>query len=166
MLDVKTMSRAYVIYFLMFVSLVGGLAVVMNLGDAVDAPDDLAGDWAVEWDNALPPGAGEPTMHIDQSGRFFVVRFGHARPLSMTLRENWTGRPHGRKLDMKLSRSLWTMRVSGEIPPKQEFRVPEVAIELVGPTRHVGKARRLKPEEVAADGAKPTNTPAGTAHAR
>ena len=43
------MSRAYIIYILMFVVLIGGLAVILDLGSAMRAPDDLSGDWTLVW---------------------------------------------------------------------------------------------------------------------
>ena len=165
------MSRAYVIYIVMFAALAGGLLMILALGDSVRAPDDLSGDWKVVWDNALPPDAGQPTMHVDQSGRYFVVRFGGRPPMSMTLHEDWLGAPHGRRLDMKLSRPRWTLRLSGDIPLRQNSRIQEVRVELVGQTTHHGTARRVLEESVDASG-RPTSRPTGpataaeTAHAR
>jgi hypothetical protein len=150
------MSRAYVVYFVMFAALVGGMLLIVTMGDAVRAPDDLSGDWVVEWDNAPPPESGEPKMRIAQSGRFFVVRFGQAPPLSMTLQDGWTGRADGRKLDMRLARRRpqAELRLNGPIPAaKEQWRVPELQLELVGQTgksgaatRHIGIARRVRPE--------------------
>lgn len=184
------MRRAYVVYFVMFAALIGGMALIMSAGDNVHAPDDLSGAWAIEWDNAPPPESGEPTMQIAQSGRFFVVTFGQRPPMSMSLQDGWTGKSNGQSLKMTLARPLWTLNLSGEIPPEQQWQVPELKLELVGPTRHVGIARRIEPadepapEERRADttgeasGATPattqpaTDTPAApapaaeTAHAR
>jgi hypothetical protein len=167
------MSRAWVIYFVMFGLLVGGLLLIMTMGDSVRAPDDLSGNWTVVWDNALPPEAGEPTMHVEQSGRYFVVRFGERPPMSMTLQPGWTGSTEGRRLDMKLARPAWQLRLSGDIPLKQRERVPEVRVELVGPTTHYGVARRVAPEQAAdaigGPATRPTASPpaaAETAHAR
>jgi len=140
------MNRAYIVYVLMFGALIGGMALIWTMGDSVRAPDDLSGDWVVEWDNAPPPESGEPKMRIAQSGRFFVVTFGRRPPMSMTLKDGWAGKADGRTLDMKLARPQWEMHLNGPIPAKNPWRVPEMKLELVGPTRHIGIARRVLPE--------------------
>ena len=134
------MSRAYVVYILMFAVLAGGLWVIYEIGGAMRAPDDLSGDWKLTWATPPPPQSSEPLLHIDQSGRFFVVRLGKAKPISMTLRPGWRGARDGRRLQMELAGQAWTMRVDGEIPLKGA-RTPEVNVELAGPSgRHSGRA--------------------------
>lgn len=145
------MSRAYVVYVLMFAALIGGMALIWTMGDSVRAPDDLSGEWIVEWDNAPPPESGEPKMRIAQSGRFFVVTFGQRPPMSMTLKDGWTGKSTGRTLNMKLARPQWELRLNGPVPAKNPWRVPELKLELVGPTRHLGIARRVLPETAAVE---------------
>ena len=142
------MSRAYVVYFLMFAALIGGMLMIWTLGDNVRAPDDLSGEWVVEWDNAPPPESGEPKMRVAQSGRFFVVKFGQRPPMSLTLNDGWVGKADGRTLVMTLSRAQWELRLHGPIPAHggEHARVPELHLELIGPTRHVGIARRELPE--------------------
>jgi hypothetical protein len=141
------MRRAYLVYFLMFAALIGGMLMIWSLGDNVRAPDDLSGDWVIEWDNAPPPESGEPKMRVAQSGRFFVITFGQRPPMSMKLDEDWTGKNRGRTLDMRLARPPWALRLHGPIPAgaSERWRVPELNLELVGPTRHVGIARRVIP---------------------
>jgi hypothetical protein len=46
------MRRAYIVYVLMFAALIGGMTLIWTRGDNVRAPDDLSGDWLIEWDNA------------------------------------------------------------------------------------------------------------------
>jgi hypothetical protein len=121
------------------------------MGDSVRAPDDLSGDWIVEWDNAPPPESGEPKMRIAQSGRFFVVTFGQRPPMSMHLKDGWTGKSNGRTLNMQLTRPQWELKLNGAVPAKNPWRVPELKLELVGPTRHVGIARRVLPETAAVE---------------
>ena len=142
------MSRAYVVYILMFAALAGGMLMIWTLGDNVRAPDDLAGDWIVEWDNAPPPESGEPKMRVQQSGRFFVVKFGQRPPLSLTLNDGWVGKADGRTLVMTLSRAQWELRLHGPIAASggEHARVSELHLELIGPTRHLGIARRVLPE--------------------
>ena len=145
------MSRAYIVYVLMFGALIGGMALIWAMGDSVRAPDDLSGEWIVEWDNAPPPESGEPKMRIAQSGRFFVVTFGQRPPMSMTLKDGWTGKSNGRTLHMQLARPQWELKLNGAVPAKDPWRVPELKLELVGPTRHVGIARRVLPETAAVE---------------
>ena len=161
------MSRAYVVYVVTFAALVGGMLLILTMGDAAVAPDDLSGEWIVEWDNAPPPESGEPILRIAQSGRFFVVTFGQRPPMSMTLQDGWTGKEQGRKLSMTLARPLWKLHLNGPIPARQQWQVPELKLELVGPTRHIGIARRVYPETAADADAAPAPLPAAeTAHAR
>jgi hypothetical protein len=139
------MSRAYLVYLVMFAALIGGMVLIMTAGESVRAPDDLSGNWVVEWDNAPPPESGEPKLRIEQSGRFFVVRFGQHPPMNMKLQDGWTGKTKGRRLHMRLAGPPWELRLNGDVPPAQRWRVPEMNLELVGPTRHVGIARRVLP---------------------
>jgi hypothetical protein len=152
------MSRAYLIYILMFAMLAAGLALIIDLGRAARAPDDLSGDWTVAWENSPPPGSDEPTMRIDQSGRFFTVRFGKRPPISATLRPGWKGARDGPALHMSLSDELWSVNLRGTYPAYESWRIPQVQVELVGPTRHFGVARRV--------GATAATRPSGVAHAR
>jgi len=143
------MQRAYAIYVLMFAILAAGLSVVISLGRSLSAPDDLSGYWLVEWAGDPPPGSGAPAMHVTQSGRFFVVKFGERRPMSMVLQEGWKGKRRGRYLDMTLTRAQWNLRLHGLIPVQDRFRVAELQVELLGRTRHFGVARRLTEEDLA-----------------
>jgi hypothetical protein len=154
------MSRAYIVYILMFGLLGGGLWLILTLGQAVRAPDDLSGDWLVVWANTPPPQSDEPTLHVDQSGRFFMVKFGTRQPVGMTLQRGWHGAGDGRNLGMRLDGAIWSLNVTGDIPLNETKHIPEISIELVGPSRHYGVARRVNP-----DGS-PATRPAGIAHAR
>ena len=154
------MSRAYAIYILMFALLAGGLWLIFALGDAVRAPDDVSGDWVVTWQKAPPPEMGEPIMRVSQSGRFFVVKFGQRPPMSLTLADDWKGAARdGRRLQMHLAGGVWTMNLDGNIPLARTWQVPELDLELVGPTHHVGHAVRR-------DLPAPATRPAGVARAR
>jgi hypothetical protein len=135
------MSRAWIIYILMFAVLAGGLWVILVAGGAIRAPDDLAGEWTIAWMTTPPPNGGDapPVMRIDQSGRFFQVQFGKGNPIPMTLQRGWRGLRDGPRLDMQLAGGIWTLKIDGDIPPKS-LRAPQVNVELIGPTRHVGRA--------------------------
>jgi hypothetical protein len=60
---------------------------------------------------------------------------------------------------MQMAGGVWTMDLSGTIPPGGRWHVPEVKVELTGPTRHVGRAVRR-------DAELPATRPAGVARAR
>ena len=151
------MSRAYIIYIVMFAVLIGGLWLILTIGASLEAPDDLAGDWTVAWDGPPPLSAGDASMHVSQSGRFFVIRFGEKPPLSLTLRPGWKGARDGRMLQMQLASDIWKMSLRGDIPLGESARVPQVQVELDGPTRYAGVARR---------NGSPASRPAGVARAR
>jgi hypothetical protein len=143
----------------MFVVLGGGLWVILEVGTAMKAPDDLSGEWSVAWmTNPPPQSSTPPVLRIDQSGRFFVVRVGNAKPISMTLQPGWRGMRDGRRLEMQLAGGGWLLRLDGDIPPRGT-RTPIVNVEMTGPTRHVGRAT-LKGYEI------PASRPAGVAGAR
>src|SRR5688500_20233769 len=110
------MSRAYVVYIVTFAVLIGGLLLVLTMGESLRAPDDLAGDWVAEWDNAPPPESGEPKMRVAQSGRFFVVKCGQRPPMSLTLHDGRVGKAGGRTPVMTLSRAPGGLRLHGPVP--------------------------------------------------
>lgn len=159
------MSRAYLVYILMFLLAGGGLWVIFTLGTAVRAPDDLSGDWTVQWDQS-PTNAPSSVMRIQQSGRFFRVQIGQDEPLSLTLDRAWRGRREGRLLQMRLHGAVWTMDVSGDIPMSNPMQIPMARVELSGPAKYVGIARRGKQEGAALDNPAAKAKPAETANAR
>ena len=138
------MTRAYLVYILMFAAAAGGLWVVLTLGAAMRAPDDLSGEWVVTWDNS-PTTTPSNTVKIQQSGRFFAVQFGTSSPLSMTLDRGWRGRREGRMLQMRLRGDVWTLDVSGDIPLNNAKQVPAARLELSGPAKCIGIAQRGRP---------------------
>ena len=88
------MFRAYAIYAIVFILLIGGLWLILLYGSALSAPQDVSGAWNVEWRSA-PPGpradvgpeaAVEPDrMLIEQSGRFCTITFKPGPKLSMKM---------------------------------------------------------------------------------
>lgn len=155
------MSRAYIVYILTFVVLAGGLLLIFTLGEAVRAPDDVSGDWTVNWD-ASPPEGGDETMKVSQSGRFFIIQFGKRRPMSMTLQRDWRSTADGARLNMHLTQSPWMLNIWQENRGKDRWRIPQVKIELIGPSHHIGTASRV----VTSAAGVPANHPPETAHAR
>ena len=82
------MSRGTLVYILMFAALVGGMWVILPLGEALVAPFNLAGRWEIEPDLSMGPRVGPPlgrTMEVEQSGRYFQVRFASGRTLGLKL---------------------------------------------------------------------------------
>ena len=155
------MSRAYIVYILMFAVLAGGLWVVIELGESLRAPDDLSGEWTVAWKTAPPPEVADSVLRIDQSGRFFIVRLGNKRrPVSMVLQPGWKGARDGPNLNMNLARDVWKMNVSGKYPPNETWRIPEAEVKLTGPSSHAGIARRVG---AAAPSTRPAAHPAAAA---
>ena len=142
----------------MFAVFIGGLWLVLDVGRSSKAPDDLAGDWTVTWETSPPPLAVDPSMHVSQSGRFFVVRFGQKSTMNMTLQPGWSGARDGRTLQMSLAGEGWLMNLSGNIPLSDQWHAPIVKIDITGPSRHVGVARR--------NGFSAATRPSGVARAR
>src|SRR5687767_11857140 len=137
------MSRAYIIYFLMFVGAIAGLWVILTVGAAMKAPDDLAGEWTVTWEGTPPAEVRDGTMRVSQSGRYFVVRFSAGRAMRFTLRPVWQGARDGRILQMELDGEVWKLDLQGAIPIGQSPRVGEMRLKLSGPSEHAGIARRV-----------------------
>src|SRR5829696_7300371 len=82
------MSRGTLVYILMFAALVGGMWVILPLGEGLVAPFNLAGRWEIEPDLSMGPRVGPPlgrTMEVEQSGRYFQVRFASGRTLGLKL---------------------------------------------------------------------------------
>jgi hypothetical protein len=75
------MNRATLVYILMLIGCGGGLWGILRAGAPLRAPLDLAGTWDV-----LPGGTGGdlgPTMTVEQSGRYVVVRFAAGPALEL-----------------------------------------------------------------------------------
>jgi hypothetical protein len=153
------MNRGWLVYILMFVLAAAGLSLILTLGASVSAPDDLSGEWNLRWDGEPPAALRSDRLRIGQSGRFFTLRFGDARPMSLTLNPQWKGSRDGRRLDMSLRGDLWTSRITGEFRKVDPPAIDEIRLELSGPTRAVAFARR--PDAPAS-----TRPAAGIAHAR
>jgi hypothetical protein len=152
------MSKAYAVYVLMFAAAIGGLWVVLTLGKAAKAPDDLSGEWTVTWNGTPPAEMKEAPMRVSQSGRYFLVRFGSRPGMSFTLQPGWHGARDGRQLQMKLDGDGWKMYLHGDIPLGERPMVGEMHVVLSGPGDVAGVARRV--------GFEPTTRAAGMAHAR
>lgn len=159
------MSRAYVIYFLMFAVLIAGLWLVLTIGAAMRAPDDLSGDWKIAWYTTPPPELDVNTLKIQQSGRFFTVQFGDRKPIGMTLADGWRGARDGRKLQMHLDGAAWKMDIAADIPLRETWHVPEASIAISGPYTASATATRVgaQPARAASSSSPPAG---GVANAR
>src|SRR5688500_18200597 len=67
----KHMSRATVVYILVLLACATAVTVVIERGNALQAPPDLSGLWEVT-DANLPLGS---TLLVEQSGRFVRLTF-------------------------------------------------------------------------------------------
>jgi hypothetical protein len=164
------MNRGWIVYILMFALATGGLSLILTLGAAARAPDDLSGDWAVRWDGPPPPmvhsAQTASNMKIAQSGRFFTIRFGDGKGLSCTLNRGWKGSRDGRRLDMSLRGAVWTMTIAGSFRKLDPPAIDEISIDLAGSGKHVGVARRTDTPATRPAGAAAARSAAGIAHAR
>jgi len=157
------MSRAYVVYLLMALLLVGGLSLIMTLGEARRAPDDLSGEWYVRWDKAPPNYKPIGKLRIDQSGRFFTLRFEGGPAIMMKLDSNWRGSREGRYLWMSFIGDSSTLVCTGSIPPADPRRPEDLMLELHSSGTFTGYASRKLDQSAAAI---PATQPLGTANAR
>jgi hypothetical protein len=164
------MSRAYLVYFVMAAMLAGGLWLVITLGESLRAPDDLSGNWTVHWEQPPPGFSPKGKMHVDQSGRFFTIKFEQGPTLSLKLNERYSGAREGRHLSMTLTGENCTLACTGSIAGSPR-RADDLRLELRDPTHagtFAGSAARVT-DSVAA-GASPAPglpaPPAKTADAR
>ncbi len=149
------MTRAYLVYILMASTLVVGVWVLLTYGDSLSAPKDLSGDWIVRWEQTLPPFAPDGRMHVDQSGRFFTVRFHGGPSLRLKLSKGPNGIREDQNLRMTLANERWILRCTGT--------VKQFSLEVRGPDLNVrGSAVRVGEQLAAAASTQPT----GTANAR
>src|SRR5687768_14683048 len=83
----REVARAYSFYLAMFLILVGGLWTILNLGSALRAPQDISGEWNVDWTTPPPhvTDADSSTMRIEQSGQFCRVRIDDRLHLSLKI---------------------------------------------------------------------------------
>jgi hypothetical protein len=134
------MNRGYAIYVAMFVALIVGLWGILTAGSKLRAPDSLSGQWQVTWATESPTGGQQPdgTMLVQQSGRFVNVTFDDALRLKLKLAEG-AGVIADAGPDAPPARLVggdWTLNVH-RIPQSDEL-----ALELTGPGRYQGVARR------------------------
>jgi hypothetical protein len=156
------MSRAYLFYFLMAAILASGLWLILTYGNTLAAPQDLSGDWFVQWDEPRPGFTPSGNLHIDQSGRFFTLRFENGPKMSLKLQNGWTGVRRGRWLNMQLAESPWTLTCTGTFPLKGAQVPQELKLQLSSPHgTTTGTANRAGITVTAT----PTSRPTGTAHA-
>lgn len=149
------MFRAYAIYAIVFILLIGGLWLILLYGSALSAPQDVSGAWNVEWRNGGPPGARADVgpeapvtsdrMLIEQSGRFCTITFEPGPKLSMKMVDGplLQGGDYPRRgASGTLVGDGWKMTLARAYDG-------ELSVDLTGGLdRYSGVARR-QPEEVA-----------------
>jgi hypothetical protein len=147
------MFRAYAIYAIVFIMLIGGLWLILLYGAALTAPQDLSGAWDVEWRDD-PPGPREnigpeavespDRMLIEQSGRFCTISFEPGPRLSMKLVEGplLQGQEYPRRgASGTLVGDGWKMSLARTYDG-------ELYVDLQsGPERYTGVARRPPPDD-------------------
>src|SRR5437667_9320196 len=127
------MSRAYVFYFLMAAILASGLWLILTFGNTLAEPEDLSGDWFVQWDEPRPGFVPSGKLRIDQSGRFFTLHFENGPKMSLKLQDGWTGAKRGRWLYMQLAGNPWTLTCTGTYPLKGAPIPQELNLQLSRP---------------------------------
>ena len=163
------MFRAYAIYGIVFLLLIGGLWLILLYGSALSAPQDVSGAWHVEW-RTRPPGARadvgpeapvEPDrMLIEQSGRFCTITFQPGPKLSMKMVDG----PLLQGDDIPRRGASGTLVGDGWKMNLARAYDGELHVDLTGGVdRYSGIARR-PPDELAAAGAPAAAVVAETSH--
>jgi|SRR5687768_9714811 len=154
------MFRAYAVYAIVFILLIGGLWLILLYGAALSAPQDVSGAWDVEWRTAPPAahadvgpeGPAAPNrMRVEQSGRFCTITFEPGPRLGMKIVEGTLlhggASPH-RGGTATLLGDGWRMSVARTYGG-------ELHVDLSrGGERYSGVARRPPPDAVAASATK------------
>ncbi len=110
------MSRASTVYVAMFAALVLGLWGILRAGAGLRAPHDISGNWEIEQpvrdDADAELGADEGAdgvpgeiLSVEQSGRYFRLRFDDGAPIDLKLAEETavTGEPGGGSTRVRLT---------------------------------------------------------------
>ena len=110
------MNRGTAVYFLMFVALGVGLWAVLHAGARLDAPADLSGYWEVRGadDDGIDP-VGK-WIQLEQSGKYFRVRFEAGRRMDMKLVEQTRqNTADGRTVVSRLVGKRWTITIDANL---------------------------------------------------
>ena len=153
------MSRGTLVYILMALALVVGMWVILPLGEGLVAPFNLAGRWEIEPDLTMGPRVGPPlgrTMEIEQSGRYFLVRFASGRTLDLKLQSEIRQEP---RVKMELAGGGWDMTCDADETDGT------MRIDLRGAVKRVWTAKRVDPADADA-GDPPRERPRGVAASR
>ena len=135
------MSRGTLVYILMFAALVGGMWVILPLGEGLVAPFNLAGRWEIEPDLSMGPRVGPPlgrTMEVEQSGRYFQVRFASGRTLDLKLMRETRQDP---RVKMELAGGEWNMTCDADASDGT------MRIDLRGAVTRAWTAKRVDPAD-------------------
>jgi hypothetical protein len=126
------MNKASGVYVGMIALFGAGLWWILQLGAALQAPENFAGLWELQAQVANAP---VERMTIEQSGKFFNIHF-RDHVVKLMLVESGTGRD-GRTV---LSHEDWTMVIHG---PRGS---PQRQFELSGPARPTQTWQAKRPE--------------------
>ena len=151
------MSRGTVVYIAMAAALAGGMWVILPMGERLVAPFNLAGRWEIEPDLSMGPRVGPPlgrTMEVEQSGRYFQVRFASGRTLDLKLMRETRQDP---RVKMELAGGGWDMTCDADAADGT------MRIDLRGAVSRVWTAKRADPADEPAEELRPERPAAGAA---
>lgn len=153
------MSRATLVYILVVLASIAGVAVILERGTLLNAPPDLSGEWHVLGDSA----ALGRTMRVEQSGRFLRLSFERPLRIDVKLVSQLPGRDESttrRAVQTEFKGGGWTLTTLG-VGAAGPF-----VCTLSGPERHTFTVTRASAEADALVHASPapiTTQPAGAA---
>ena len=112
------MNRGTIVYILMFIAAGVGLWAILGIGSRLRAPTDLSGRWITEANADVPAWVGD-AMDVEQSGRYFRIRFAGGRAFDMKLAEE---RLEDGQVELRLAGDGQQLVASG-VPGKKRLRV-------------------------------------------
>lgn len=131
------MSRGTAVYFVMLVVCVGGLWLILRAGAGLAAPTDLSGVWAVGGEDASVPRDLGGVLHIEQSGRYFRLKFERGLQLDLELlSETRPDGVAGDGLALKWEGGPWSLSANGT------NAAGPLIFRLTGPASHTFAASR------------------------
>lgn len=126
------MSRANAVYVAMFVALIIGLWGILRVGGRLRAPHDLSGNWEIEQPVRDDGDAGTGTdqgadgvpgevLSVEQSGRYFRLRFDGGAPIDLKLAEE-------ARIPDEPGGAVTRMRMTGETADVQAQAGPDAGL--------------------------------------
>jgi len=108
------MSRATLVYILMLAAGAGGLWFILRAGAGLAAPTNLSGAWAVGGEDASISRDLGGTVFIEQSGRYFRLKFEQGLQIDLELVSETRPDPTTRDgLELKFEGRPWSLTALG-----------------------------------------------------